>query len=488
VAFAGLVITMTVVTTTSGPVRGRDGVFLGIPYAAPPVGPLRFAAPSPPTPWTEVRDAFAFGPTPPKPPYRPATAAILHETEVPGDDYLNLNVWTPAVSGPGRPVMVWIHGGSFANGNSSLPLYDGSAFARDGVVLVTVNYRLGVHGFAYLPDAPAPANRGLLDQIAALRWVQDNIAAFGGDPANVTVFGESAGAMAVTTLLAMPAAKGLFARAITQSGAAQSAASIADATLVTRELTRQLGADPASASVEETIAAQRAVADTLSTQPDPARFGATVVTAAIPFIPVIDGDTLPVPPLTALAADPIPLLTGTNTDEYRLFLIPGSAAALALTDDAIDTIAAGMRLSPEVLVRYRANRPGQSPGDVLSALLSDAYFRLPALAVATAHPGPTYVYEFAWPSPAGDLRAAHAVEIAFVFDNLHTERLADLIGPTPPQSLADAMHAAWIRFAQTGDPGWPPFDGGKAVMVFTGTGGEVGPIPRADEIAGWTAA
>src|SRR5262245_28348358 len=175
-----------VVGTTSGQVRGAisDGVarFLGIPYAAAPVGPLRFQAPQPPAAWDGVRDAAEFGPTPPKPAYSPPMDEILIEREFPGDDYLNLNVWTPDPGATGLPVMVWIHGGAFQNGNSSLAVYDGSAFARDGVVLVSMNYRLGVDGFAYLPGTPA--NRGLLDQIAALEWVRDNIAAFGGDPAN----------------------------------------------------------------------------------------------------------------------------------------------------------------------------------------------------------------------------------------------------------------------------------------------------------------
>jgi para-nitrobenzyl esterase len=486
---------MTVVTTTSGPVRGTGDGFLGIPYAAAPVGARRFAAPEPPEPWSAVRAADTFGPTPPKAPYRPEMAEILHETEVAGDDYLNLNVWTPDPAASGLPVMVWIHGGSFVNGNSSLAAYHGRAFARDGVVLVTINYRLGVDGFAYLADAPVPANRGRLDQIAALRWVRDNIAAFGGDPANVTVFGESAGAMSITSLLAMPAANGLFAKAITQSGAGQAAATVDDAALVTAELGRRLGIEPTAAALaaldtETLIAAQRAVADTLRAGPDPARFGATVVAAAMPFIPIVDGDTLPMPPLAALAsgqAPPIPLVTGTNTDEYRLFLIPGGGAA-RLTDDAVDAVAAGMRLTPAGLARYRDNRPGRPPADVLSALISDAFFRLPALAVAAANPAPTYVYEFGWPSPVGDLRAAHAVEILFVFDNLRAEHADRLIGQTPPQSLADEIHAAWVRFARTGDPGWPPFDEGKAVMVYTASGGEVGPLPRTDEIAAWTGA
>ena len=208
-----------VVQTSHGKVRGRarDGVtaFLGIPYAAPPFGPGRFQAPRPPEPWDGVRDAFDYGPTAPKPGYPRPYDMLLPEPTTPGEDCLNLNVWTPEAGGAGLPVMVWIHGGAFRNGSGAVTVYNGRNFARDGIVCVTINYRLGVEGFANLPGAPC--NRGLLDQIAALEWVRDNIAGFGGDPANVTVFGESAGGMSVTTLVSLDL--GLFRRAIAQSGA-----------------------------------------------------------------------------------------------------------------------------------------------------------------------------------------------------------------------------------------------------------------------------
>src|SRR5215472_16849189 len=300
-----------VVHTKSGPVRGllRDGIasFLGIPYAASPTGELRFAAPVPHEPWADVRDATAFGPTPPKPAYPAPFDTLLEEPSIAGDDWLNLNVWTPH-DGDGvdsahfrhgahddLPVMVWIHGGAFANGSSAVRWYDGHAFAKAGVVLVSINYRLGVDGFALLPDAPA--NRGLLDQIAALEWVRDNIGAFGGDPANVTIFGESAGAMSVITLLSLPRAEGLFTKVIAQSGAAQAAADAADAALVTAELGEALGtaladtdvtaAGLAEVDLDALIAAQATVRDALGADPNPARFGETIVASSMPFIPVI---------------------------------------------------------------------------------------------------------------------------------------------------------------------------------------------------------
>ena len=324
------------VSTTRGDVRGYEdgGVtrFLGIPYAASPTGDLRFRAPAPAPAWDGILEATEFSATPPKPDYPPPLDVMLPEPNIPGDNWLTVNVWTPG--GSGLPVMVWIHGGAFSHGNSAVAVYDGHAFARDGVVLVTINYRLGTDGFALLPDAPA--NRGLLDQIAALEWVRDNIAAFGGDPANVTIFGESAGAQSVTTLLAIPRARGLFAKAITQSGAAQAAADPADAALVTKELGRALGVEATAASLSALplpalIEGQAAVRDALVDQPDPSRFGASIVVSSIPFPPVIDGDLLPRHPMAVIAAGEsadVPLLTGTTSEEFRLFLIPTGRAAL----------------------------------------------------------------------------------------------------------------------------------------------------------------
>jgi para-nitrobenzyl esterase len=490
---------MTIVMTTAGPIRGsvRDGVrsFLGVPYAASPTGDLRFAAPSAPVPWTEERPAIHYGATPPKPPYAPPIDAILVETEYPGDDYLNVNVWAPEAGAEGRPVFVWIHGGAFVNGNNTIPVYDGHAFARDGVVCVGVNYRLGVDGFAYLPDAPAPANRGLLDQIAALEWVRDNIAAFGGDPANVTIAGESAGAMSVTSLLAMPRAAGLFAKAVTESGSVQAAASIGDAMKVTAELNAVAGAADlaglAALDIADLLVAQRAVSVGLAIEPDPARYGMSIVASSMAFIPVVDGDTLPTHPMAAIAGGAtagVPLLTGTTTDEHRLFLVPTGIAANTV-DEAVDAITARLGAPAGLADVYRANRPDATPGDVLAALLTDAFFRNPAFAVAAARAGsPTYVYEFAWPTETYDLRACHGLEIAFVFDTITAEHAAALAGPNPPQHVADSMHAAWVAFARTGDPGWEAFNDSYPVMVFSADGPTLVHDPRGDERKAWSAA
>ena len=485
------------VATKYGMLRGqvRDGVvgFLGILYAASPTGALRFRAPVPPEPWDGTRDAIAYGPTPPKPDYPAPFDTIFAEPNIEGDDWLNLNVWTPGPLRPGAglPVMVWIHGGAFANGNSAIPLYDGHAFARDGVVLVSINYRLGIDGFALLPGAPA--NRGLLDQVAALEWVRDNISAFGGDPANVTIFGESAGAMSVVTLLAMPAADGLFARAIAQSGAAQAAAAPADAALVTAELGRVLSTTVtaerlAQVDLPALIAAQAAVRDALAASPDPARFGPSIVASTMPFIPVIDGDTLPEHPLAAIAAgrsSSVPLLIGTNSDEFRTFLVPSGMAAL-VTDEVLASMGGAVGATADVIATYRASRPGASPGDLLAALLTDRFFLLPALAVAEARAdarAATYFYEFAWRHPM--VGAGHGLDVPFVFDNLTAEGAELVAGPDAPQDLASEMHAAWTRFAASGEPGWAAYDASRPVRVFDAGSSSVSNDPHSKERTAW---
>jgi para-nitrobenzyl esterase len=506
------------VTTKYGTLRGqlREGVasFLGIPYAASPTGSRRFKAPEPPEPWAGIRDAVAYGPTPPKPDYPPPFDTLLAEPNIAGDDWLNLNVWTPDPEAAGLPVMVWIHGGAFANGNSAIPLYDGHAFARDGVVLVSINYRLGADGFALLPDTPA--NRGLLDQIASLEWVRDNISSFGGDPENVTIFGESAGGMSVITLLSMPRAAGLFARAIAQSGAAQAAAAPADAALVTAELGRALAlakagqadsglsgpeltapeltapeltaAELARADLPTLIAAQAAVRDALAASPDPARFGRTIVASTMAFIPVIDGESLPEHPLARIGAgsgSEVPLMIGTNSDEFRTFLVPSGMADL-VTEEVLASMADAMGAGKEVIDMYRDNREGASPGDLLAALLTDRFFMLPALAVAEARaggPAPTHFYEFAWQHP--QVGAGHGLDVPFVFDNLAAEGAELVAGRDAPRELAKEMHATWIRFAATGDPGWPAYSASRTVMVFDKSGGSVRNDPRRDEREVW---
>jgi para-nitrobenzyl esterase len=450
----------TIIDFGPGALRGMalDGgvlAFRGIPYAAPPVGADRFRAPQPPVPWTGVRDATAFGPTVPKAPYAPPFDVLLAEIDIPGDDCLTLNVWTPDPAGR-APVMVFVHGGAFTNGTSASALYDGATFARDGVVLVTLNYRLGVDGFGFLPGVPA--NLGLQDQVAALAWVRDHVAAFGGDPGRVTVFGESAGAMSIGALLRMPSAAGLFHRAILQSGAAYHTFTPATARLITQAAAERLGIPATREAFSKVpmptlLAMQQQLRAEISGTPDPAAWGEAALNV-MPFEPVVDGTVLPEDPRGGGAE--VDILVGSNSEEFNLYVVPTGLLDL-IPEAAVHRAAARYGLDPaEVSAAYG---PG-IPGEILARMTTDWFYRIPAVRLAEACRRTAYVYEFAVRSPAyeGRLGACHAAELPFVFDRLADGALAGLLGPTPPQHVADAMHAAWVAFATTGDPGWPAYD------------------------------
>lgn len=467
-----------VVRTAAGEVRGalEDGVhvFKGIPFAAAPVGRHRLRPPAPREPWDGVRDALAYGPKPPQAPYPPEVAALLPELAGPGEDCLTLNLWTPDPGAGGLPVMVWIPGGLYEyHGTGACPWYDGASFARDGVVCVTINYRVGAEGFLYLGDGAA--NLGLLDQIAAFEWVRDNIAAFGGDPGNVTIFGESAGALSIGTLLAMPRAEGLFRRAIVQSGGAHHVTSPETSLRIARRLAEKMGVAPtreaiAAAPLDGMIAAQIALREEMmAMQPDPGFWG-EVLLNGLPWEPTVDGDVLPGRPFERIAAgagSDIDLMVGSNTEETRLFLVPGGIIDQITEQALAGSIAAyGLPVEP-ALAAYGELHPGASAGDLFSAVQTDWYWRIPAMRLADAHAAKTttaatHMYEFAWRSPqfGGRLGAGHSLEIAFVFDTLGRQTQATH-GDDPPQALADAMHAAWVAFAKTGDPGWPRYDVGR---------------------------
>ncbi|MFI8354866.1 carboxylesterase/lipase family protein [Streptomyces cyaneofuscatus] len=479
----------TVQGTVRGAVERGVAVFRGIPYAAAPVGARRFRAPEPPEPWEGVRDALAFGPTAPKRPYAPPLDRLLPDPAVAGEEWLNLNVWTPSTEETGRaegaeglPVLVWIHGGSLLHGSSAVPVYDGWAFARDGVVLVSVNYRLGVEGFGLFPDAPA--NRGLLDQLAALEWVRDNIAAFGGDPDRVTVAGESAGAVSIGALLATDRAAGLFRRAVLQSGAP--AALTPDAARGTTELiARRLG-------VPATAAAFAAVdPEALLTAQTEVTSGGNPLTGRNSFQLVVDGELLTQDPVEALrtgsAAAGVGLLLGTNTEEYRLWFVPGGLTE-RISRLKLRLALLKFRVPNATARTYRANRPDATPGELLGALATDLLLRVPLNRLADARagaPASTYVYEFGWPSPVQRLGACHALELGFVFDTLaHPDTMA-LTGPDAPQELADAMHRAWVAFATRGDPGWPSWDASRPVRFFGQDGPALVLAPRDDELRSW---
>jgi len=461
-----------VVQLGDGAVRGRaeSGItsFLGIPYAAPPFGANRRQPPQPVEPWAAERDATAYGPTAPKGDYPPQYVPLFPEVVIAGEDCLNLNIWTPDPNAAGLPVLVWIHGGSFMNGSGSVGEYDGAAFARDGVVCVTINYRLSAEGFLYLGDGIA--NLGLLDQLAALRWVQANIAAFGGDPARVTVAGESAGAMSVTTLLSMPLAQGLFAQAIAESGAAAHTLTPDAGRMVGGYLADALGV-PAdrdaikAVPLEKLVQAASDLVVEVQTTPDPARWGQLTL-SLLPFAPTVDGTVLPQAPLPAIAAGQgsnVPLLIGSNRDEARLFLV--AAGSLDLIDDATLAAAAGAYgLSADSLAVYRANRPGASAGDLLAAVITDWFFGIPAIRVAEARAdrgdARTWAYRFDHPEPEDNHRlgACHGAEIPFVFDTIGRDDVRPRIGDKPAQAAADQVHRAWTDFISHGNPGWAAYD------------------------------
>jgi para-nitrobenzyl esterase len=488
-----------VVQLKDGAVRGKteSGVyaFLGIPYAAPPFGANRMQPPQPVPAWDGERDATSYGPTVPKGDYPPQFQRLFPEVVIPGEDCLNLNVWTPDPNGAGLPVLVWIHGGSFMNGSGSLAEYNGGAFARDGVVCVTINYRLSAEGFLYLGDGVA--NLGLLDQLTALRWVQANIAAFGGDPARVTVAGESAGAMSVTTLLSMPLAEGLFAQAIAESGAGAHTLAPDVARQVAGYLAGALNTAPEREALkavpqQEFIRAASDLVVELQTNPDPAKWGHLAL-SLLPFAPTVDGDVLPAAPLTAFAGgrgSGVPLLIGSNLEEARLFLVAASTIDL-IDDPALTAVAGAYGLPADGLALYRANRPGASPGDILAAVITDWFFRVPPIRVAEAREaggaGRTWMYRFDYPAPADNrgLGACHGVEIPFVFGNVGLEESRLRIGDTPSPAVADQAHRVWVDFITRGDPGWAAYDTGRRTTGLLAESLTVADDPAGDERARW---
>ncbi|MFD8757194.1 carboxylesterase/lipase family protein [Kitasatospora sp. NPDC059577] len=461
-----------VVHTPAGAVRGVRTAsgerYRAVPYAAAPAGAGRFAPPAPHPGWSGVRDGTRPSPTAPQPVRdfgRLDLRPYFGPGWAPGAEYLTVDVHTPAADGGGRPVMVFVHGGGFVAGSNRAALYDGSAFARDGVVLVTVNYRLGIPGFLDLPGAPA--NRGLLDVLAALGWVRDTIAAFGGAPGNVTVFGESAGATLTCALLATPQAVGLFRRAVVQSGSGTGAFTPEQARRVTAAAAAALGVEPTPEAFAP-IPDERLVA----VLPSLTGLDLRTATATDPLAGLSPlGPVLPVQPADALAAGPaadVDLLIGTNAEEANLYLTPQDGPD-SVTEAEAHAVAARLLADPApVIAAHRAARPGGTPGELHSAVLAHALFEAGTTRLADAHArisgGRTYRYSFRYRSTAldGRLGAAHTVELPFVFDLADEPWLhgtAGLLGPDPaPAALAARVHGAWVAFAGTGNPGWARYD------------------------------
>ncbi|MCP3728821.1 carboxylesterase family protein [Sphingomonas sp. MG17] len=464
-------MTDTTLCLPDGEIRGAvsGGVrrFLGIPYAAPPVGTNRFAVPQPVQPWPGVRDATVPGPSAPqRTPTLPALdiVPLVGDGGTRGDDHLTLNIWAPQ-DAVGRPVMVFIHGGGFVLGSKDVPVQDGTSFARDGVVMVSINYRLGIEGF--LPIPGVPTNLGLRDMIAALKWVQANIAAFGGDPDNVTVFGESAGAMATANLVASPPAQGLFRRAIIQSGHGSMVREIPVAQRLVRKLAKLLRVTP-DADGFRSVEPMRGV-DAIEKLALPWKIdlrdenGFEPVYGISRFIPVYGDDVLPQHPLAALAGGvggDVEVLIGTNAQEMNLYHVPTGVREKIPGWLVKLLVGRSMPRAREALAAYGLGKPGVKAGHAMTDALSDFVFRWPARQFAAAHRGRTHLYELDWRSPAcgGQLGAAHGMELPFVFDTLAlTSGARGLTGEAPPQALADHVHRLWVDYASSGALPWPEF-------------------------------
>lgn len=445
-------------TLSTGIVRGVEeaGIvrYLGIPYAMAPFGEHRFREPQPVATWDGVRDALEFGPTPPQVPYAGAIGELLGSVRIDGDDILTANVWAPS-DASGAPVLLWIHGGALERGTAALPLYDGAVFAQAGIVFVSINYRLGSEGFSVLEGAPR--NLGLRDAAAALEWVHREVAALGGDPTRITAMGESAGGAIVAGLLARADSRALISRAIIESGPLQ-AQPPKKAGRVTARLAKRLGvrADRVSFAAltpEKLLDARKAQSA-----------GSSPLGGAPAFQLAIDPESLPRSPHEVLREIDTPLLIGSNTDEYRLWFPPEVLAGIG--EFKLQAARLLSRVPRRAVAAYRSAFPDAGAGEILGQLVTDVMLRAPLSRVAAARPGKTHVYEFAWPSPVRDLRAAHALELGFVFDRLDDEEAARLAGPDAPRDLAAEMNASWVGFVTSGDPGWPAYGDDRLTRVF----------------------
>ena len=489
-------------------VRENDqNVFRGIPFAKPPINELRWCAPEAPESWEGVKVCTEFSAVCAQEPF-PAEIE-MKIMDVPGsqsEDCLYLNVWSENETGK-RPVMVWIHGGGLGLGAASQPLYDGQHLARKGVVVVTINYRMGALGFLHLDTVtdgaiPATGNEGFLDQVAALEWVRDNITGFGGDPDNVTIFGESAGGWSVTALMAMPKAKGLFHKAIAQSGVSNAALSLDHAADLGREFLNEVANDPTDAEALRALPADkvlsagssfvRSIAALMTGQGEANRYHRAV----------IDGDTLPGTVLDLIAdgsSSEVLLMAGTTRDEMAAAVAPGASSEEV--EEVVSESAYGIE-TKEMIEHYRQSRMKRlarvGDAEVASAIITDATMRIPCIRLIEAQRKhqPSYHYIVTWSTPAGDGAAGanHGIELGFVFGTYGIDKdHATAFGEGPAAAgLANAVMDAWTNFAKTGDPSsdtlgsWPSY-GDKRETMMIGEQTSVREAPFEEERQAWEA-
>jgi len=487
-----------VATTVQGRVRGaRDGQalrFLGVPYAESPATAGRFAAPVPHARWDGIRDALTYGATSPQP---DRGITLIPEPVIAGDNELNLNVFTPDLGAASLPVLVWIHGGGFTGGGNASPWYRGGPFARDGVVLVSINYRLGAEGFLEIPGAPA--NRAVRDWVRALEWVGENIAAFGGDPGRVTIGGQSAGGAACATLLGVPAARDLFRGAACMSGGQALLQTAEGVRAVAAKMAAQLGTLDRAAleklPAAAILAAQEAV--TASGGAVGGRQDAEAVTTLLaggiplPWAPYADGEVVTEEPVPASAAASarhreVSLLAGATAHEFNAAWMTADWITAAMVADGLAK--AGV---PAPLAAAYLDRAGP-PGSAVGQAITDRVFRVPAQRLAAAKAaagGRAFTYDFRWTAPAGPLAglAFHCLDVPFFFDALAEPGVTAAAGPAPPQELATRMHGALVRFVTEGDPGWERFGSDRSPVMIFGEPSEVREDPLELERAAWAA-
>ena len=455
-----------IVETTAGKIRGvvqaGTHTFRGIPYGASTAGSNRFMPPRKPGPWAGVREAFQNGPTAPQLSGPPNPLILNHkEPAVQGEDCLVINVFTPGLNdGRKRPVMVWLHGGGFASGAGSAHSFDGTYLARsEDVVVVSVNHRLNILGYLYLADAGGDkyadsGNAGLLDIVAVLEWVRDNITHFGGNPGNVTIFGQSGGGLKISNLLAMPPAKGLFHKAIIESGSALKGIHREDANKTTERILAKLGLQRNQVDELQKLPVDRLLSaiDTRGSAPGTAPFN---------LAPVVDGRALPRDPFDPTApeiSEDVPLIIGSVNTEGTFFTPPDSPLF------SLDEAGMRTRLIPrygeatdKLIDLYRKEMPNASPSEIYFLITA-----FPTAAITQAERkvaqgrAPVYMYLFTWETPVegGKRHSPHTVELPFVFNNVLEQ--PEEVGNGPDlQPLADKVSGAWTAFAHTGNPSTP---------------------------------